>query len=263
MDMIDEFRDTAARLFTDFATAETLEAAERGTLPLDLWNAVNESGFGLVLVPEAHGGIGAGLREAAAILNAAGEHAVPGPLLELMLGNQMLALAGRDVSAAPLSIAFAADEGAKTLRNVPWVRGAEQVLVVAPRGLAIVPAGRLEARPEIADASGEPRARFELPAGTVQLAAGVSYRKEYTRSEIDPLLLIDPATGNCTLGSQCSSPLRGGYNVKEGYAEAFSAPCVSLVCAASTSAASVPRYNSITFGSFASSRPAPSYALRP
>lgn len=62
---------------------------------------------------------------------------------------------------------------------------------------------------------------FELPAGTVQLAAGVSYRKEYTRSEIDPLLLIDPATGNCTLGSQCSSPLRGGYNVKEGYAEAF------------------------------------------
>jgi outer membrane receptor protein involved in Fe transport len=62
---------------------------------------------------------------------------------------------------------------------------------------------------------------FDLPAGTVQVAAGASYRKEYTRSEIDPLLLIDPATGNCTLGSQCSSPLRGGYNVKEAYAEVF------------------------------------------
>ncbi|RCS29626.1 TonB-dependent receptor [Rhodanobacter denitrificans] len=62
---------------------------------------------------------------------------------------------------------------------------------------------------------------FELPAGTVQLAGGASYRKEYTNSTIDPLLLIDPATGNCTLGSQCSSPLRGGYNVKEGYAELF------------------------------------------
>ena len=62
---------------------------------------------------------------------------------------------------------------------------------------------------------------FDLPAGTVQLAAGASYRKEYTRSEIDPLLLIDPSTGNCTLGSQCSSPLRGGYNVKEAYAEVF------------------------------------------
>lgn len=62
---------------------------------------------------------------------------------------------------------------------------------------------------------------FDLPAGTVQLAAGASYRKEYTDSTIDPLLLIDPATGNCTLGSQCSSPLQGGYNVKEGYAEVF------------------------------------------
>jgi outer membrane receptor protein involved in Fe transport len=62
---------------------------------------------------------------------------------------------------------------------------------------------------------------FDLPAGTVQLAGGASYRKEYTHSTVDPLLLIDPATGNCTLGSQCSSPLQGGYNVKEGYAELF------------------------------------------
>lgn len=61
----------------------------------------------------------------------------------------------------------------------------------------------------------------DLPAGTMQLAGGVSYREEYTSSVIDPLLLIDPATGNCTLGSQCSSPLQGGYNVKEGYAELF------------------------------------------
>ena len=62
---------------------------------------------------------------------------------------------------------------------------------------------------------------FDLPAGTVLLAAGASYRKEYIHTTIDPLLLIDPATGNCTLGSQCSSPLQGGYNVKEGYAELF------------------------------------------
>ncbi|HEY8683557.1 MAG TPA: TonB-dependent receptor plug domain-containing protein [Rhodanobacter sp.] len=62
---------------------------------------------------------------------------------------------------------------------------------------------------------------FDLPAGTVQLAGGGSYRKEYVDSKIDPLLLIDPATGNCTLGSQCSSPLSGGYNVKEAYAEVF------------------------------------------
>ena len=62
---------------------------------------------------------------------------------------------------------------------------------------------------------------FDLPAGTVQLAAGGAYRTEYTNSTVDPLLKIDPATGNCALGSQCSSPLNGGYNVKEGYAELF------------------------------------------
>ena len=62
---------------------------------------------------------------------------------------------------------------------------------------------------------------FNLPAGTVQLAGGVSHRTEYTHSYIDPLLTIDPTTGNCVLGSQCSSPLQGGYSIKEIYAEAF------------------------------------------
>jgi outer membrane receptor protein involved in Fe transport len=68
------------------------------------------------------------------------------------------------------------------------------------------------------DASG---GLFNLPAGTVQLAAGASHRTEYVHGYVDPLLTIDPATGNCTLGSQCSSPLQGGFSVKEYYAEAF------------------------------------------
>src|SRR6185503_16878229 len=62
---------------------------------------------------------------------------------------------------------------------------------------------------------------FNLPAGSVQLAGGVSHRTEYTHSYVDPLLTIDPASGTCVLGSQCSSPLQGGYNVREVYAEAF------------------------------------------
>jgi len=62
---------------------------------------------------------------------------------------------------------------------------------------------------------------FELPAGTMQLAVGASYRKEYTHANVDTSLLINPATGNCVLGSQCASPLQGGYNVKEVYAELF------------------------------------------
>ena len=62
---------------------------------------------------------------------------------------------------------------------------------------------------------------FELPAGTMQLAIGASYRKEYTHSNVDTSLRSIPTTGNCELGSQCASSLQGGYNVKEVYAELF------------------------------------------
>ncbi|TAN05861.1 MAG: TonB-dependent receptor [Rhodanobacteraceae bacterium] len=62
---------------------------------------------------------------------------------------------------------------------------------------------------------------FDLPAGTVQLAAGASYRKEYTNNVVSSGLLLNPATGTCVLGSACGAHLQGGYNVKEVYAEAF------------------------------------------
>jgi len=62
---------------------------------------------------------------------------------------------------------------------------------------------------------------FNLPAGTAQLALGASYRKEYTNNTVAADLTINPATGNCTLGSQCSAHLQGGYNVKEAYGELF------------------------------------------
>jgi len=62
---------------------------------------------------------------------------------------------------------------------------------------------------------------FDLPAGTVQLAAGFDYRQEHSHTIVDPLLNVNPATGTCVLGSQCSSSLQGGYTVKEAFAETF------------------------------------------
>ncbi|HKE47615.1 MAG TPA: TonB-dependent receptor [Rhodanobacteraceae bacterium] len=61
----------------------------------------------------------------------------------------------------------------------------------------------------------------ELPAGTMQLAFGAAYRQEYTRNAVDTSLELDPVTLTCTLGSQCGSPLQGGYSVREIYAELF------------------------------------------
>jgi len=69
---------------------------------------------------------------------------------------------------------------------------------------------------------------FSLPAGDAQLAVGLSDRKEYLNTQVDPLLNSTFSTpgGVPTIscpgpGSLCSSPSQGGYSVKEAYAELF------------------------------------------
>ncbi|MGH8113123.1 MAG: TonB-dependent receptor plug domain-containing protein [Rhodanobacteraceae bacterium] len=75
------------------------------------------------------------------------------------------------------------------------------------------------ARTEHADVSG---GLLDLPAGTVQLAAGVSHNSQYANNTVGPLLLISgPPLYTCALGSQCAAHTQGGYSVKEAYAEAF------------------------------------------
>ncbi|HET6553878.1 MAG TPA: TonB-dependent receptor [Dyella sp.] len=91
---------------------------------------------------------------------------------------------------------------------------------------------------------------FDLPAGAVQLAVGADYRKEYQRAIVDPLLNIDPATGGCVLGSQCTASLLGGYNVKELFAEAFFPILTGLPGAQSLNLTVGDRYSKFsTFGS--------------
>jgi outer membrane receptor protein involved in Fe transport len=61
---------------------------------------------------------------------------------------------------------------------------------------------------------------LDLPAGTVQLALGASYRTEYLNSVVGAGILADE-NGLCPLSSQCTSPVHGGYSVKEAYGELF------------------------------------------
>ncbi|MDE1897638.1 MAG: TonB-dependent receptor [Xanthomonadaceae bacterium] len=60
---------------------------------------------------------------------------------------------------------------------------------------------------------------FELPAGTVSLAVGALYRKEYTNQTVSTSIQTNPLTFTCPLGTGCTSPVQGGFNVKEAYAE--------------------------------------------
>ncbi|HEX7326391.1 MAG TPA: TonB-dependent receptor [Rhodanobacteraceae bacterium] len=62
---------------------------------------------------------------------------------------------------------------------------------------------------------------FELPAGTVRVAGGLSHRDEYSNNSVAPSLTIDPATLTCTMTSFCSGHLQGGFSVNTAYAELF------------------------------------------
>jgi len=63
---------------------------------------------------------------------------------------------------------------------------------------------------------------FELPAGTVSLATGVSHRKEYSKFDVDYIAITRGAGGTCFISQEaCATPLQGGFTVKEFYGELF------------------------------------------
>lgn len=61
---------------------------------------------------------------------------------------------------------------------------------------------------------------FSLPAGDMQLAVGALYRKQSMNYTINPLALLDPATGTCQISQEaCGSPGSGTDSVNEAFAE--------------------------------------------
>ena len=165
------FRDTVERILSDTLDKSHIDAAENGELPDALYGALVENGITLMLVPEDQGGIGASLGDAAVILRAAGEAAAPGPLLETMLGQALLASAGLEPADGLVTLAFvdefeAPDVGASTWANaavhdIPWGGKVGKVLVVARAAgnaarlvVSDAAAWTVATRP---DAAGEPR----------------------------------------------------------------------------------------------------------
>lgn len=136
--------ETVTRIFTDLVTKDLLESAERGAWPERLWQAIEESGLPLVLVPEAAGGAGGRWADAHVVVRAAGRHVVPVPLAETIVAAWLLAGAGLEVPAGPLTLApvrpadrlrlARAGDGFRidgTATRVPWGGRAGHVVVVA------------------------------------------------------------------------------------------------------------------------------------
>ncbi|CAN5238199.1 acyl-CoA dehydrogenase family protein [soil metagenome] len=181
------FRDTVDRILADTLDKADIDAAEEHRrLPGPLYEALVENGITLMLVPEDQGGIGASVGDATVILRAAGEAAAPGPLLETMLGQLLLAKAGLDLADGLLSLVFVDDlavpvDGLLTdaaLHDVPWPEAVAQVLVVARTAdgarLLVTQAGDWTVTP-VPDAAGEPRDSLTAASIAVTAAAVGDY----------------------------------------------------------------------------------------
>ncbi|HEX5091741.1 MAG TPA: acyl-CoA dehydrogenase family protein [Burkholderiales bacterium] len=177
-------RDTAERLFAAQCTAEVLRSADQGKFPRALWDAIERAGYAESLVPEESGGPGLAIADALSILVCAGRHAAPVPLAETMLAAKLLAAAGLERPAGPLTIApvRAGDEvnarrdGARwrldgAARRVPWASAAAAIVVVAQDdGRSVVACVRpADARATGgANVAGEPREDVAFGAVTAE-----------------------------------------------------------------------------------------------
>jgi acyl-CoA dehydrogenase len=144
--------NTATRLFTDHVTQKMLDAAKREGWSAALWDELEKAELPLVGVPEASGGAGGSLSDAAAVLRIAARHAAPVPLAETALAAWLLSSAGLQVPRGPLTIGpilgekiTVTKDGAAwrvsgTLTRVPFARVAKQLVLLAdlPSGLMVV-----------------------------------------------------------------------------------------------------------------------------
>jgi len=179
--------DTVGRLFTGLVTKEAIEAAEKGAWPDALWQALEEGGLTLPLVPEAQGGAGGTWLDAHVIVRAAGRHAAPVPLAETIVASWLLAGAGLEVPLGPLTMAPVRREDRLRLRRdggawrldgvaarVPWGTRAAHVVAVAEADgrpmVAVVAAGAAAATPD-RNLALEPRDTLAWQGAAVRAAA--------------------------------------------------------------------------------------------
>src|SRR5574341_127417 len=180
--------DQADRLFAGVVTAERLAEADRGEWPAAVWEAVEQVGLPLALVPESQGGVGLAAADGLALIRLAGYRALPVPLPETMMAAALWARASGAAADGVLSLApTAADDDIRIershggyalrgrARRVPWGARARYTLLHARDRagagyLALLPqgAGKLEPHRNLAY---EPRDTLELDGAVVPESA--------------------------------------------------------------------------------------------
>jgi acyl-CoA dehydrogenase len=163
--------------------SEVLELAESvfagsattGTeLDTALWKALEETGLARLTLSEAAGGSGAGLTDAAEVLQAAGAHAARVPLVETdLLAGWLLHSHGLAVPDGPLT-AVAGElsvDGTVNgeLARVPWARDVAGIVVLAPSHVVLVAPDQVRITPG-ANLAEEPRDTVRVSGPVAGLA---------------------------------------------------------------------------------------------
>lgn len=133
--------ETADRMFKDLCTSEVMKAADSGSWPAALWNAVTEAGFDKATLSEEQGGAGLSLAEALPLAAIAARHGAPLPLAEVLLAGHLISQAG--ISAPDGLVTIASGTGAVLqpdnagwtltgqVASAPWGARADHVVLVA------------------------------------------------------------------------------------------------------------------------------------
>src|ERR1700676_1593783 len=141
--------ETAEKIFSDLADAQTINRDKRGTWKAPLWQALTENGLPLLWVPGDCGGSGASLAEGFGVLSAAGRFAIAVPLAETMLGGWLLSRAKITSPEGAMTVAPASPKDRIALnadgtlsgrtRGIPFAKDARHFAVLASgaRGLSI------------------------------------------------------------------------------------------------------------------------------
>ncbi len=139
--------DAFGKFLAGCCTPARVREVERTRDATALWSQIEASGYLDLLVPEAAGGAGLGLREAFELWLACGQQALPVPLASTMWLRGVLAKAAIESPSGPMTIAphcSRAADGSVRCQGVPFGALADWVLVSDQQGCALWPSAPAE-----------------------------------------------------------------------------------------------------------------------
>lgn len=164
--------EAAERIFRDHCTRAVQDASERGEWAAPLWDAFRGAGLHLTGRSEKRGGPGGETADRYTLIHVGGRYAVPLPLCETLLAEQVLAAAGLSPVDGPATLGPVVRGDRLRLKRVrgrwklsgvahriPWARDAAALVLIAEhRGTPVT--ARIE-RPSVEtpgrNTAGEPR----------------------------------------------------------------------------------------------------------